>query len=183
MPPRTSLLEPCIIYLEWCLEHMIGSLGEETRQHLNTFVSLVQHIQRRSQFNLPRIMLPDFDTAKTTFPCGMLIIGNGYALLIAKKVSHHYLTIQCNGHDGGPCPSPHISSSKSIILHLYGTHTVIIDNCACPSSQNIQMTAQYLRLGLWPSTLLQPKTAVTIYLLDFYHQLMLQSKVNLYDFY
>lgn len=45
------------------------------------------------------------------------------------------------------------------------------------------LQAQFLRLGLWPATVLQPRTAVTFQLLNFYHQLTLQSKVNLYDFY
>lgn len=84
------------------------------------------------------------------------------------------------GHDGGPCPSPHLSSLKSTILHTNGIHTVFIDHCACPDGHNIHLTAQYLRLGLWPATILQPRTAVTLHLLDFHHQLTLQSKVFLF---
>ncbi len=87
------------------------------------------------------------------------------------------------GHDGAPCPSPHISTSLSTILHTNGIHSIHIDHCACHQGHNIGITAQFLRLGLWPATVKDPKTATTIQLLDFHHQLTLQSKVNLYDFY
>lgn len=87
------------------------------------------------------------------------------------------------GHDGTPCPSPRLSTFISTVLHTNGIHSVCIDNCACQEGQNVNITAQYLRLGLWPATVFQPRTAVTIQLLEFYHQLTLQSKVNLYDFY
>ncbi len=87
------------------------------------------------------------------------------------------------GHDGAPCPSPLLSPTTSTVLHVNGIHSVYIDQCACQENWNINITAQFLRLGLWLATVLDPKTAATIQLLDFFHQLTLQSKVNLYDFY
>ena len=87
------------------------------------------------------------------------------------------------GHDGAACPSPNITSSLSTILHTNRIHSIYIDHCACRQAVNVNITSHFLRLGLWPATVLDPKTATTIHLLDFFHQLTLQSKVNLYDFY
>jgi hypothetical protein len=87
------------------------------------------------------------------------------------------------GHDGSACPSPNIASSLSTILHTNGIHSVYIDHCACSQAVNVNITSQFLRLGLWPATVLDPKTATTIHMLEFFHQLTLQSKINFYDFY
>lgn len=55
------------------------------------------------------------------------------------------------GHNGAPCPSPNISTSLSTILHTNGIHSVHIDHCTCHQGHNIGITAQFLRLGLWPA--------------------------------
>lgn len=106
---------------------------------------------------------------------------NGYYF---KKISLQALGLRIQlGHDGSSCPSPSLSNLMSTILHTNGIHSVYIDQCTCHEGHNVHITSQFLRLGLWPATVVKPRTAVTLQLLDFHHQLTLQSKVNLYDFY
>ncbi|KAH9885585.1 hypothetical protein C8Q73DRAFT_795737 [Cubamyces lactineus] len=93
------------------------------------------------------------------------------------------LTIQL-GHDGGACPDPSLPRSI-VVYHTNGYHNLTIQACTCasPDVQEIPLWRQYLRAGWFPATTTRPTTAFSFDLLDLFHHLTLQSKINAYDFF
>ena len=53
----------------------------------------------------------------------------------------------------------------------------------CSHSSFLEPFRQLLRFRLYPASILRPKTAFTFDLLDTFHKLSMQAKLNLYDFY
>ncbi|CDO74326.1 hypothetical protein BN946_scf184348.g1 [Trametes cinnabarina] len=81
--------------------------------------------------------------------------------------------------DGKSCIS--LSTSVDVVvLHVNGVHTVRLEFCECSASKR---RTQLLRLGWWPATPFEPKTAATMVLLRQFHLLNLQGKLPAYDFY
>ncbi|TDL19767.1 hypothetical protein BD410DRAFT_751691, partial [Rickenella mellea] len=85
------------------------------------------------------------------------------------------------GHDGASCNLPAPASEMVTVIHTNGIHTVNVDFCDC--SHSLPRVVQMLRLGWWPATVDRPQSAVTFSALDLFHNLTLQSKMNMYDFY
>lgn len=84
------------------------------------------------------------------------------------------------GHDGAPCPTP--SAPRTVIVyHVNGYHSLRISQCRCSGSPPAYK--QYLRGNLFPATYRRPQTAFTFEVLELFHELTLQSKVNAYDFF
>ena len=69
------------------------------------------------------------------------------------------------------------------VIDLSGYHFVRVRFCACSSSSFLEHFRQLLRVGWFPASTLQPKTAFTFNLLDTYHKISMQGKLNLFDFY
>ena len=71
------------------------------------------------------------------------------------------------------------------IFDVSGIHVVRIKYCLCGGSRDkpVFCRCQLLRACWFPATFSRPSTAFTFRLLDFFHKLQTQSKVNLYDFY
>lgn len=87
------------------------------------------------------------------------------------------------GHQQTPCPSAD-SLKKILIIHVNGMHYVNVQFCACEgSTARVESYRQLLRVGWYPATFDRPQTVFTFDLLDTYHKLTLQGKLNLYDFY
>lgn len=87
------------------------------------------------------------------------------------------------GHQHTPCPSAS-SYSKILIVDLNGTHRVNAQFCACEDTLGyVEHYRQLLRTGWYPASFDRPTTAFAFDLLDTYHKLTLQGKLNLYDFY
>ena len=56
--------------------------------------------------------------------------------------------------------------------------------CACdPTAPWDERYRQLLRMSWYPASFSRPRTAFSFDLLDTYHKLTLQGKLNLYDFY
>ncbi|EAU86991.2 hypothetical protein CC1G_08462 [Coprinopsis cinerea okayama7 len=70
------------------------------------------------------------------------------------------------GHGGGSCANPLPGPPDFTVFDISGVHSVNIDYCDC-----------------LPATLSRPQTAFTFDMLDHFHQLSLQGKVTLYDYY
>jgi len=70
-----------------------------------------------------------------------------------------------------------------LVVDLSGHHTVRVRFCKCSKNGFVENFQQLLRVGWYPASVLRPKTAFTFDLLDTYHKLSLQGKLNLYDFY
>ena len=87
------------------------------------------------------------------------------------------------GHDGGSCPCPVSGPQNFIIFDVAGAHTVNVDFCDCNFIQRLDRRVQLLRRGWFPATLVRPQTAFTFECLETFHELTLQGKTNLYDFY
>ena len=87
------------------------------------------------------------------------------------------------GHQHSPCPSAN-SCQQIIVIHLNGAHRVDVQFCTCKQTPNwVENYRQLLRVGWYPASFERPRTAFTFDLLDTYHKLTLQGKLNLYDFY
>lgn len=66
---------------------------------------------------------------------------------------------------------------------MSGYHFVRVRFCACSHSSFLEPFRQLLRFDWYPASILRPKTAFTFDLMDTYHKVSMQGKLNLYDFY
>lgn len=86
-------------------------------------------------------------------------------------------------HQQTPCPSSK-SPKQILVIDLNGAHLVNVEFCACEGSTSwVEDYRQLLRIGWYPASFDRPQTAFTFDLLDTYHKITLQGKLNLYDFY
>jgi hypothetical protein len=70
------------------------------------------------------------------------------------------------------------------VIDINGVHQINLQFCTCTDSpQWVDNYRQLLRVGWYPASFQRPKTAFTFNVLDTYHKLALQGKLNLYDFY
>ncbi|KAJ8455539.1 hypothetical protein ONZ51_g12418 [Trametes cubensis] len=88
------------------------------------------------------------------------------------------------GHDGEHCPDPS-PPSDVLVYHTNGYHTVRVSLCTCTTSHSEPLPPwkQFLRADWMPATTARPSTAFTFDVLDLFHNLTHQSKINAYDFY
>ncbi|KAF9777681.1 hypothetical protein BJ322DRAFT_1114817 [Thelephora terrestris] len=85
-------------------------------------------------------------------------------------------------HSGEKCPM--VTESKCIfVIDVSGYHFVRVRFCVCPHTSFLETFRQLLRVRWFPASILQPKTVFTFDLLDTYHKISMQGKLNLYDFY
>lgn len=84
-------------------------------------------------------------------------------------------------HSGEICPTGIIK--RILVVDLSGYHYINARFCACPHTSFLEPYRQLLRFNWFPASTAKPKTAFTRDLLDMYHKLSLQGKLNLYDFY
>lgn len=69
-------------------------------------------------------------------------------------------------------------------MHTNGLHPVTLQYCQCNLSNRAgDRVQQLLRMELYPATLYDPTTFCTFRLLETFHILTLQSKINATDFY
>jgi hypothetical protein len=69
------------------------------------------------------------------------------------------------------------------VVDTSGVHYVSIDCCDCRTNGIIHRRTQLLRARWFPATFNQPKTVFTFGCLDTFHELTLQGKTPIYDFY
>ena len=86
------------------------------------------------------------------------------------------------GHSGDLCPMS-TEPQRVLVVDLSGHHTVRVRFCKCSKSLFLENYRQFLRNDWYPASFLRPQTAFTFDLLDTYHKISLQGKLNLYDFY
>ncbi|KZT12101.1 uncharacterized protein LAESUDRAFT_640833, partial [Laetiporus sulphureus 93-53] len=88
------------------------------------------------------------------------------------------------GHAGASCSDP--SPPCAIcICDINGVHLVNVHFCQCGTLKNgiIYKWQQLLHTHFFSASTTWPQTAFTFDILDFFHELTLQGKMNLYDFY
>ena len=85
-------------------------------------------------------------------------------------------------HSSDICP---VSSEtqRIFVIDVSGYHHVRVRFCACSHTSFLEPFRQLLRVRWYPASTLQPKTVFTFDLLDAYHKISLQGKLNLYNFY
>lgn len=87
------------------------------------------------------------------------------------------------GHGGRICPKPRDGPKDFRVFDTSGAHRISIAYCGCTPLTKEQRLRQLLRAGWFPGTITRPQTVFTFDLLDMFHELTLQSKTTLYDFY
>ena len=100
-----------------------------------------------------------------------------------KRVTLKSLGLTVNlGHSGDSCPSP-AEPQLILVIDLSSHHAVSVRFCKCSKNGFLDNYRQLLRFDWYPASYLRPQTAFTFDLLDTYHKISLQGKLNLYDFY
>ncbi|KAF9549373.1 hypothetical protein CPC08DRAFT_648216, partial [Agrocybe pediades] len=86
------------------------------------------------------------------------------------------------GHFNKRCALPIQAFNDDFsIIAMNGIHKVALDYCGCQTAS--PKTVQLLRFRLFPSTVVDPKTAATFAVLEHFQLLSFMSQVNAYDFY
>lgn len=86
------------------------------------------------------------------------------------------------GHQNSQCPSTS-TPQNLLVVHTNGWHVVRAHFCTCGAGPGwFERYRQFLRVGWYPASFDRPRTGFTFELLDTYHKLTLQGKLNLYDF-
>lgn len=88
------------------------------------------------------------------------------------------------GHGGLPCHHTKSRVQDFVVYDTTGYHTVDVTFCGCYDTEEgyVPHWTHLLRVGWYPATHARPRSAFTFRLMDFFHELTLQSKVNLHDF-
>lgn len=84
------------------------------------------------------------------------------------------------GHTIGVCPS----AGDAVRMRVYdvsGVHTILVVFCDCIGAPARDL--QLLHVGWYPSTALRPRTAFTFDTLSTFHELNLQGKTTVHDWY
>ena len=100
------------------------------------------------------------------------------------RTSLRSLGFTCHlGHDGDPCPTES-PPRDLIIIDMNGWHKVQVGFCTCDTNTpRSERYRQLLRMYWYPASFDRPRTAFSFDLLETYHKVSLQGKLNLYDFY
>lgn len=87
------------------------------------------------------------------------------------------------GHNGCQCPTS-VKKRKLSVCDTSGFHEVNMVFCGCYHANIgfVHEWKQLMRLRWYPATCTRPNTVFTFRVLDFFHELTLQGKLNLYDF-
>ena len=87
------------------------------------------------------------------------------------------------GHGGALCPFPISGPLGFCVIDNSGIHQVSVNFCDCGTNSFIPSCMQILRASWFPATFNRPKTVFTFNCLDTFHELTLQGKTTLHDFY
>lgn len=93
----------------------------------------------------------------------------GLRIQLGHQISHH-------------CVNPSTAFNNDfVVISTNGLHRVAVDFCNCELAQPRYI--QLLRMRLFPSTTIDPKTAATFEVLSLFQLLSFMSKVSAYEFY
>ena len=88
------------------------------------------------------------------------------------------------GHQHTSCLLSGSATRTILVIDVNGVHHVNVQFCTCTEDiQWVESYRQLLRVGWYPASFRRPKTAFTFDILDTYHKIALQGKLNLYNFY
>lgn len=119
-----------------------------------------------------------------SFVSSLLIIPQHWNGSFFQRTSLQALGLRIQlGHGGAPCPNPSPGPRGFCVVSSSGIHHVTVDLCDCGSNSFLSCRTQILRAGWFPATFNRPKTAFTFECLDTFHELTLQGKTTLHDFF
>lgn len=87
------------------------------------------------------------------------------------------------GHGGRECPCPKPGPPNFVVFHSTGVFRVNVDFCDCIDPLAPSRRVQLIRAGWFPASYERPQTVLTFDVLNSFHQLNLQGKTTLYDYY
>jgi CxC2 like cysteine cluster associated with KDZ transposases len=90
------------------------------------------------------------------------------------------LRVQLGHAFGHSCPTRLAANATFRVIHSNGIHHVAVDQCRCNETL---LYKQLLRIGWWPATPIDPRSAATFEVLRHFQLLNLQGKVTAYSFY
>ncbi|KAF8141071.1 hypothetical protein K438DRAFT_1518039, partial [Mycena galopus ATCC 62051] len=93
------------------------------------------------------------------------------------------LRVQLGHPDNTPCPRARRGHEKFFVIASNGFHHVAVDFCLCRRSGTKPGWEQLLAYGWFPSTPDNPRSAITISTLKFFHAISLQGKTTVYHFF
>lgn len=86
------------------------------------------------------------------------------------------------GHSNGKCSNPVTAYNNDfVVIAINGIHEICLDYCGC--GQATSRTSQLLQARLFPSTVIDPKTAATFSVLEHFQLLSFTSKISGFEFY
>ena len=85
-------------------------------------------------------------------------------------------------HSGAPCPCPQAGLKNFVVFDISGPHRLAINYCQC-SDEPLSNWVQLLCERWFPAMLLRLQTVFTFDCLETFHELTLQGKTNLYNYY
>ena len=111
--------------------------------------------------------------------------GSKWTILLI-NISHLFfqrtIRVQLGHIDDGLCPLPQTSfNNEFTVIDSDRVHEIALDYCGCQYS--LPKTIQLLRAGLFPSTVIDPKTAATFWVLETFQMLSFTSKVSGFEYY
>ena len=86
------------------------------------------------------------------------------------------------GHSGEPCPCPQPGPKNFVVFDISGPHHLTIDYCQCDDEPLLNWV-QLLHERWFPAMLSCLQTVFSFDCLETFHELTLQGKTNLYDYY
>jgi len=100
------------------------------------------------------------------------------------RTSLYSIGLVCHlGHGGSSCPIESPSQDLTVI-DMNGWHKVRVRFCTCDANTPLhERYRQLLHMCWYPASFSRPRTAFSFDLLETYHKLTLQGKLNLYNFY
>jgi hypothetical protein len=91
------------------------------------------------------------------------------------------LRFQLGHRSGESCTASTQARGEFTIVHTNGIHTVHVDFCGC--SGQVDKQIQLLEVGWWPTTCLEPRSAVTFHALKMFHLLNLHGSLAALEYY
>jgi hypothetical protein len=91
------------------------------------------------------------------------------------------LVIQLGHSEGARCAAPRLGPKNFIVIHTSGIQPAVPIYCGCPAAP--ARWIQLLRFGLFPGSVEEPQTTVTLSCLRDFHVKNLQSGMSAYDYY
>ena len=89
------------------------------------------------------------------------------------------------GHFNSPCPNPSLNTRSMVVCTESGIHRITARFCECTDGEDglVPPWQQCMRAGWFPATTGRPTTVCTFRCLDAFHELNLEGKVNVNDYY